>query len=155
VRKRRFTLAEANALLERVRPRLQRMMQFSAQIRTEDQGAMTALPPGTPWMADPVVAAWQAQDSEAATRLSEALDLLLAHEKRALNELGVEVRDLGLGLVEMHSLLEGTTEVLLCWTLGEREITSYRLPSGSYRARKAVEGQRFSADHSSTGQLSE
>lgn len=155
MRNRFFTLAEANALLSRVRPRLERMMQISAQIRTDSQGGATAMPPGTPWMADPVVAAWQAQDSDAGTRLSAALDALLSHEKRALNELGVEIRDLGLGLVEIPSLLEGTTEVLLCWTLGEREISCYRLPHTSYRTRKSIEGLRFSADRSPAGQVSE
>ncbi len=103
------------------------------------------MPPGTPWMADPVVAAWQVQDSEAGTALACALEGLLAHEKRALQSLGVEVRDLGLGLVEMYSYRDGTTEVLLCWTPVEAQITTFRLPHASYRARKPIDGHGFVA----------
>jgi hypothetical protein len=145
VRKRFFTLLEANALLPRVRPRLERMMQLSAQLRTDADGGATVMPPGTPWMADPVVAAWQFQDSDAGLALAEALQDLLDQERRAMHALGVEVRDLGLGLVEMHSYLEGATEVLLCWTLAEPEITTYRLPSTGYRTRKPIEGHGFVA----------
>ncbi len=122
------------------------MMQLASQLRTDGEGCATAMPPGTPWMADPVVAAWQAQDAEAGTALTAALEDLLADEHRALRALGVELRDLGLGLVEMPSYLDAATEVLLCWTPGERAISSYRLPASTYRARKPTEGHAFEAE---------
>lgn len=159
VRKRYFTLVEANALLPRIRPRLTRMMQLSTQLRTDGEGGATAIPPGTPWMADPVVAAWQAQDSDAGTALAGALEALLVEEKRELQAMGVEVRDLGLGLVEMSSYLDGATEVLLCWSLAETEIKTFRLPSASYRARKPIEGHGFvavrAASDGGSGSISE
>ena len=145
MRKRYFTLVEANALLPRIRPRLVRMMQLSTQLRTDGEGGATAMPPGTPWMADPVVAAWQAQDSDAGTALADALEALLLEEKRALQGMGVEVRDLGMGLVEMWTYLDGTTEALLSFSLADLEISSFRLPNASYRARKPIEGHGFVA----------
>lgn len=155
VRKRFFTLAEANALLPRLRPRLERMMQLGAQLRTDGEGGATAMPPGTPWMADPVVAAWQAQDTDAGSALSSALDELILREKYALQAMGAELRDLGEGLVELHSYLDGTTEVLLCWRLSEREIAMFRLPNAGHRALRPIEGHAFLAERTPAGTVSE
>ena len=100
VRKRYFTLAQANALLPKVRARLSRMMQLSAHLRAGGETGQVPTPPGTPWLADPVVAAWDAPDAEKASALTTGLYETLSQELRGLEALGVEVKDLTIGLVD-------------------------------------------------------
>jgi hypothetical protein len=99
VRKRYFTLAEANAQVGRVRSRIMCMMQLSAHLRASSEGEPSPTPPGTPWLADPVVAAWQAQDPERVRALAACLYETLSQELKALESVGIEVKDLGVGLV--------------------------------------------------------
>jgi hypothetical protein len=155
VRKRYFTLAEANALLPRLRPRIERMMQLSAHLRSNAEGEKTPTPPGTPWLADPVLAAWQANDPEKTRVLAACLYETLSEELKALELQGIQVKDLSIGLLDFPSLLEGHTEVLLCWRLDERQIGYFHTPSSGYRGRKSVEGHSFEAGPNPSGQLRE
>jgi hypothetical protein len=148
-------LGQANALLPRLRPRIERMMQLSAHLRSSSDGGTTPTPPGTPWLADPVLAAWQAPDAEKTRILAACLYETLSQELKAVEALGVEVKDLSLGLLDFPSLLDGRTEVLLCWRLEEREIGYFHTPSSGYRGRRSVEGHSFEAEPSSRGQLRE
>src|SRR3954470_16349804 len=111
VRKRYFTLTQANALIPRLRPRIERMMQLSAHLRSNAEGGKTLTPPGTPWLADPVVAAWQAPDPEKTRVLTASLYETLSQELKLLEGLGIEVKDLSTGLLDFPSLLDGRTEV--------------------------------------------
>jgi hypothetical protein len=154
VRKRYFTLAEANAQIARVRPRIMCMMQLSAHLRASSEGEPSPTPPGTPWLADPVVAAWQAQDPEKVRALAACLYETLSQELKALELLGVEVKDLGVGLVAFPSFLEGSTEVLLSWRVSEPEVQFY-CPSGNQRSRRPVEGHVFLGARTPSGQLRE
>ena len=154
VRKRYFTLAEANAQLPRVRPRITRMMQLSAHLRASSEGEPSPTPPGLPWLADPVVAAWQAQDPEKLRALAACLYETLSQELKALEGMGVEVRDLGTGLVAFPSFLEGTTEVALSWRVSEPDVQFY-CPSSTQRSRRPVEGHVFLGARARTGQLRE
>jgi hypothetical protein len=155
VRKRYFTLAQANALLPRVRARLARLMQLSAHLRSGGDGDRTPTPPGTPWLADPVLAAWSATEPEKASAVTAGLYETLSEELRALEALGVEVKDLTIGLVDFPSLLDGATEVFLCWKVDERAIGFYHPAHSSFRHRKPIEGHAFLAEPTSSGQLHE
>jgi hypothetical protein len=155
VRKRYFTPTQANALIPRLRPRVERMMQLSAHLRSNADGGKTPTPPGTPWLADPVVAAWQAPDAEKSRVLAASLYETLSQELKQLEALGVEVKDLSIGLLDFPSLLDGTTEVLLCWRLDEREIRFFHTTSAGIRGRKPIEGHTFHSEPSPTGQLRE
>lgn len=154
VRKRYFTLAEANALIARIRSRIMCMMQLSAHLRASSEGELPPTPPGTPWLADPVVAAWQAQDPERVRALAACLYETLSQELKALEVLGVEIKDLGVGLVAFPSFLEGSTEVALSWRVSEPEVKFY-CPSGNARTRRPVEGHVFLATRTPAGQLRE
>jgi hypothetical protein len=154
VRKRYFTLAEANAQIERVRSRITCMMQLSAHLRSSSEGGDSPTPPGTPWLADPVVAAWHAQDPEKGRALAACLYETLSAELKALELLGIEVKDLGVGLVAFPSLLEGASEVLLSWKISEPEVRFF-CPPGNQRARRPIEGQQFLAERAPAGQLQE
>jgi hypothetical protein len=154
VRKRYFTLAEANALIGHVRPRIMCMMQLSAHLRASSEGEPSPTPPGTPWLADPVVAAWQAQDPERVRALAACLYETLSQELKALESAGIEVKDLGVGLVGFPSFLEGSTEVALSWRVSEPEVKFY-CPAGNQRTRRPVDGQVFLGARTPAGQLRE
>jgi hypothetical protein len=142
VRKRYFTLAEANAQIGRVRSRIMCMMQLSAHLRSSSEGEQPPTPPGTPWLADPVVAAWHAQDPEKARALAACLYETLSLELKQLEHLGIEVKDLGIGLVAFPSLLDGASEVLLSWKVSEPEV-GFFCPPGNQRSRRPIDGQQF------------
>jgi hypothetical protein len=131
------------------------MMQLSAHLRSNSDGGKTPTPPGTPWLADPVVAAWQAPDAEKARIITASLYETLSQELKQLENLGVEVKDLSIGLLDFPSLLDGRTEVLLCWRLEEQEISFYHTSSAGYRGRRPIEGQTFQSEPCPTGQLRE
>lgn len=64
-------------------------------------------------------------------------------EIRALEALGIVVRDIERGLVDFRSVLDGEREVWLCWRLGEREIRFFHELDAGYAGRQSVEGHRF------------
>jgi hypothetical protein len=146
------------------------MMQLSVHLRStvvDDHGTgiahetgeitreLTPTPPGTPWMADPVVAAWQAPEPEKGRAVAACLYETLAEELKGVEALGVDVKDLSIGLTVFPSYLEGNSEVLLAWTVAEREIQSYFAPHSGYRNRKPVEGRTFTATRNPAGQVRE
>jgi hypothetical protein len=131
------------------------MMQLSAHLRSSSEGEQQApTPPGTPWLADPVLAAWQAMDPEKARALSACLYETLSEELKTLEQAGVEVKDLSVGMVAFPTLLEGTTEVILSWKVSEPEVQFF-CPTGNQRSRRPIDGQRFLAEPASSGQLRE
>lgn len=152
VRKRYFTLTEANAQLGRVRARLLCMMQLSAHLRMSSEDEQAPTPPGTPWLADPVVAAWQAQDPDRRRALAACLYETLSEQLKELEYAGIEIKDLSLGLVAFPSLLDGTSEVLLSWKMSEPEVRFF-CPAGNQRGRRPVEGHEFLGTPSARRQL--
>jgi len=79
----------------------------------------------------------------------------LSEELKGIEVLGAEVKDLGIGLTVFPSYLDGQTEVLLSWTVGDTEIRSFYTPQSGYRQRKPVEGRTFTAERTPSGQLRE
>jgi hypothetical protein len=131
------------------------MMQLSVHLRTSGDGNISNTPPGIPWMADPVLAAWNKDDPEKDRALSACLYETLSHELKLVETLGAEVKDLGLGLTVFPSFLEGTSEVFLAWTVGDAEIRTFYAPHRSYRHRKPVDGRTFTAARTPAGQITE
>jgi hypothetical protein len=131
------------------------MMQLSVHLRSNTDGNASATPPGIPWMADPVVAAWHADDPEKGRALAACLYETLSQELKGIESLGAEVKDLSIGLTVFPSYLEGISEVLLAWTVSEPEIRAYYTLQGGYRQRKPVDGRTFTATRSSAGQVQE
>jgi hypothetical protein len=145
------------------------MMQLSVHLRSSGDGSSadnlsslvrpgaqfdTPTPPGTPWMADPVLAAWQANDPEQGRALAAGLYETLSEELKGVETLGAEVKDLSIGLTVFPSFLDGN-EVLLAWTVADLEIRTYYTPQGGYRQRKPVDGRTFTAVRTPAGQLRE
>jgi hypothetical protein len=131
------------------------MMQLSVHLRSNSEGNASTTPPGIPWMADPVVAAWHADDPEKARAVAACLYETLSQELKGVEALGAEVKDLSIGLTVFPSFLEGTNEVLLAWTVSDPEIRTYYTLQSGYRQRKPVDGRTFAAVRSPTGQVQE
>jgi len=92
-------------------------------------------------------------DAEKASELTAGLYETLSQELRALESLGVEVKDLTMGLVDFPSLLEGTNEVFLSWKLGETQVGFYHPVHTGFRSRKPIESHVFLAEPVASGQL--
>jgi hypothetical protein len=54
-----------------------------------------------------------------------------------LEKLGVEIKDLGRGLVDFRAMMEGR-EVYLCWLLGEEEITHWHELDAGFSGRQSL-----------------
>jgi hypothetical protein len=69
----------------------------------------------------------------------------LAAVMERINNWGVQVKDLDIGLIDFPTLYRGR-EVLLCWKLGEERIGYWHGVEEGYRGRKAIDDE-FRAEH--------
>jgi hypothetical protein len=69
--------------------------------------------------------------------LREAAGSTLAEEIQKLQDLGVQLKDFELGLVDYPTLL-GEEEVLLCWKLGEAQIQFWHRTTEGYANRRPL-----------------
>ncbi|MDX6452811.1 MAG: hypothetical protein QOH16_2860 [Gaiellaceae bacterium] len=75
--------------------------------------------------------------NEAQTELSGLADAALACADK-LEELGVVLKDLDLGLLDFPSVREGE-EVLLCWHVGEESVATWHGLEEGYAGRKPID----------------
>ncbi len=141
---RTFTLEEANALVPRVIATFARTTQLVANARRIARRLMAAgVRPERPGqLPDPASVAHDpglAADLTLATSLAEAaLD-----EAKALEALGIHVRDVERGLVDFRSIIDGQRAVWLCWQLGEQEICCWHELEAGFVGRRPVVGHQF------------
>jgi hypothetical protein len=64
----------------------------------------------------------------------------LLEYKQELEDLGVELKDWYMGLVDFPSWL-GNREVYLCWRLGEPEVGHWHEIDSGYASRQKIKGQ--------------
>lgn len=74
---------------------------------------------------------------------AQGLYQAIAEETRLVELLGGELK--GPDLVDFWSWMDGETEVLLCWKLGEASITHFHTEEGGFSGRQPIEGHRFSS----------
>jgi hypothetical protein len=127
-----FTVEEANAMLERVRPLTEEMVAhrralaqaMARQERIEGKVRTNggAMPPGEP----AELAAAVAEEAEAVARCLERI-----------SELGAVVKDLDTGLVDFPAM-RGGEDVFLCWQLGEDEIRYWHGLEEGFAGRKEL-----------------
>jgi len=132
VAERVFTVEEANALLETVRPLAERMvadrralaraMARHARIEGTMRGNSGGISPEEP--------------SAAATTLCEEADAV-ARCLDQINRLGVVVKDLDTGLVDFPAV-RGDEEIFLCWQVGEDEIRYWHGREEGFAGRKEL-----------------
>ena len=136
-----FDLDSARALL----PELRRLMRQAMKARAELEAVRDRLAVfaaraqvlgGVPYDAD-AAARWQAQLAEHTGQVRQAVS--------QITSLGVQVKDLEIGLVDFPTIYRGE-EVLLCWRLDEPDIAWWHGMQEGYKGRKPVDGD-FIARH--------
>ena len=130
--RRYFTPSEANELLAEVRPLAEALVEHRQGMRlaAERRARLTARIAGNGGDLDPqepgeLDEQFQ-RESHAVTQAAEQLE-----------RLGVLVKDLDTGLVDFPALHEGE-EVLLCWQLGEDEVTHWHGVDEGFAGRKPL-----------------
>jgi hypothetical protein len=130
---RSFTPDEANNALEQVRPVAERLVAVRARMREleRSQGELVTAIGGNG-------GGYAATDLNATqTELGGLADVALACVDK-LEELGVVLKDLDLGLLDFPSEREGE-DVLLCWQVGEDSVTSWHRREEGYAGRKPID----------------
>lgn len=129
-----FKLSEAEALLPRVEPAIREaiflMQEHSAadqKLKQETQRIM---------MLGGADINREEMAQQRARREASAVALAAAVEK--IHDLGCQVKDLQMGLVDFPSLYRNE-EVLLCWKLGESSITYWHGLQEGFRGRKPID----------------
>jgi hypothetical protein len=130
-----FTIEQANALLPSLELRFTQVMQLRGQLRTIYQQLEEAGEPPTP---DSLMR----RDGEP-HRLTlrgnfRALAETLAEEVSAIEELGVAIKDLDIGLCDFLGEREGR-DVWLCWRLGEKLVTHWHELDDGFAGRQPLE----------------
>lgn len=131
----RFTLESARRILPEVRAKLEEAVRARQELE-EVRQKMAAFRARAHLLGgvQPDAAAagrWQSGMRQAAASLQAALEELQA--------LGVQVKDLEMGLVDFPTLYRGR-EVLLCWRLGEPDIAWWHGLEEGFHGRKPVDG---------------
>ena len=142
IMKRYFTVGEANGLLGRVERHLRDAL-FAMNEYGEADEAFVAI---QKWI---LMAGGSVVDREKVTRIVAqrgAARVIWEQEMASLDGLGVQVKDLKMGLIDFPTWYRGE-EVLLCWQFGEEEIRFWHGVSEGFRGRKEVDPE-FLAGHS-------
>jgi hypothetical protein len=128
---RTFTPAEANSALARVRPVAERMVDLRERMRRleGEQRELVQIIAGN-GSGFGVSDARSAEFAAVVAELERCVD--------ALEELGVQVKDVDLGLVDFPALREGEA-VLLCWHVGEERVEWWHGVEEGYAGRKPVD----------------
>lgn len=129
---RTFTLDEANALLAEVAPLAERMVARKRALdeaETEREQLLRQIAGNGGDITPGDVA-------EAATRVAEEAAALAALVEE-IQERGVQVKDLDLGLLDFPTVRDGEI-VLLCWRAGEDEIGFWHGADEGYAGRKPL-----------------
>lgn len=130
-----WTLAEANAALLRIQEMVDDAQQKVAHMQ-EAKGALEVLQVEH---GDAIVMA----DHGAHALYRDALDKFhrarrhLGAILRGFEDLGVEVKDLSIGLLDFRAQMGGA-EVYLCWMQGEKEVGHWHTLDGGYAARQPI-----------------
>jgi len=128
-----FTPAEANSALSEVRPVAERLVAVRARMRELEstQSSLVLAIGGNG-------GGYAASDLNAAqSELTGLAEAAVACVER-LDDLGVQVKDLDLGLLDFPSSREGD-DVLLCWHVGEEQVSYWHGLDEGYAGRKPID----------------
>src|SRR5438105_4258637 len=109
-----FTLEEANALLPRVREiilRIQDSKKATDEARVEFENLDASHARGN---------GYDMKREQLATRITDKMRAI-RHDLEALHEIGCQLKDADMGLIDFPSMRDGQV-VNLCWKLGEDKI---------------------------------
>jgi hypothetical protein len=122
---RHYTIDEANALLEGLKPLLRELR--DARDHLTDPDAHESLAEAAP------ANGGGAPGRQVGTAFLEVRRLLLA-----IQEAGIVMRDIDRGLIDFPAILDGE-EVYLCWELGEDQVAWWHELDAGYRGRQALD----------------
>jgi hypothetical protein len=128
---RTFTPAEANSVLERVRPLAEQMVAVRGRLTEleSEQREVVKIIAGN----GSGYGVGEARTPEFSRLAAELEDLL-----NRLSAIGVEVKDAESGLLDFPALRDGD-EVLLCWQLGEDAIEFWHGREEGFAGRKRID----------------
>ena len=140
-----FTLLEAERLL----PAVERAIRDAIAVKSEYQEAEQNIQRATQRIVSlggtivdrEQFAAERSRRDAAATALKKAVE--------DIHEMGCQVKDLDIGLIDFPTLYHGR-EVLLCWKLGESGISFWHGLEDGFRGRKPIDGE-FLDNHRGDG----
>lgn len=130
-----WTVEEANARIEGLRGLLEQLRDWAVRLSAvhaelQRLGEFWGPEIDSPDHADHhLKERLEAEWKNLSRRLDEAIDSLRAE--------AIEVKDLGEGLVDFYSVLDGDL-VLLCWRRGEPAVAFYHSLTGGFRSRRPV-----------------
>jgi hypothetical protein len=130
---RHFSRDEANALLERIRPLTERLVEHRRSLgeAQRERVALTMRVAGNGSGFDPRTLA------ELDERIAKEL-AGVAQSVNAIHELGAVVKDPETGLVDFPALVDGV-EAFLCWQLGEDEVAYWHGLDEGFAGRKPID----------------
>lgn len=142
--RRYFSLDEARTLIPRIRTQLGTALQLHAHLRAAieeldgDEGTITfGMLRGEEDLDD------ADDDDMVCLERARLLYSVLRETVEEIESTGAEVKAVVEGLVDFHSWKDGTSEVLLCWKLGETDIAHYHDLDGGFERRRPIAGHRF------------
>jgi len=141
----RFTLAQAEALLLQVEKLLREAVAVRAEFNEASQ-AVDAIRQRVAFLGGVVV---DREKFAAYARRRDAAENRLRQAVSQFEEIGCHVNDLETGLVDFPTMFRGV-EVYLCWKLGEPRIAFWHDTDAGFRGRKPID-QDFLANHSGAG----
>jgi hypothetical protein len=130
---RHFTLEQANAALEEVRPLAERMVAHRREVATllGRRAWLTTTIAGNGGDLDPgELARVEAEIADEAKGVAQCVN--------GIHGLGAQVKDADEGLVDFPALRDDE-EVLLCWKLGEDEVAFWHGLEDGFAGRRPVE----------------
>ncbi len=130
-----FTVDEANALVPRLEAAFGRILRLRAQLRAvgsqlEKMGESTDH--------DSLRRSDGPPEALAARGRALAMLEMLTEELNGLHELGVQVKDLDIGLCDFVARRDGR-DVLLCWRLGEKSIGFWHELTTGFAGRRPID----------------
>jgi len=123
---RHFTLQEAKETLTTVRPMIEEMMAISGIIRAHQPEIWSVVEKSAGDGGNPAL-----------SKIVPDFDRLDALLHR-IEDMGIEVKDMTIGLVDFPALRDGS-EVYLCWKYGEDDIQFWHEIEAGFAGRQPIE----------------
>jgi hypothetical protein len=128
-KKKYYSIQEANATLPLVRAIVSDVVALAAEMR-EHYASIEQVPRDDPDQ----LSSSDAEADSALQALRDGNDKMKEYV-RELQNLGIELKDFHIGLVDFRTMLDGR-EVYLCWKLGEPEVAFWHELNAGYSGRQ-------------------
>lgn len=129
-----FSVDEANRMLPRIRPELQRVVELKREydrLSTRLEVLSVALAGAASDNPDAI------ERRDVAERHQE-MGADIAKGVEAIQKQGVVVKDLDRGTVDFYAVASGDKLIFLCWQLGEGEVSHWHTLEGGFSGRQPL-----------------